>query len=197
LYPLAVISITTIIIITKAAASSVLYRFIVFVLLLIPILLGISKISNFDLQGFKKVETIVSNLELNEVKGNIIYFGEYRQPFVFYIRKFDSNKRIFILRGDDTFQQEPNIDSFCYKFRIKYLLFESPEQMTSVPFSEIESLAANCKNIDFLTRKNFYVYKNNIGTNVYEFTGKIAARMAPIVLSSKLITTPAQSVSIP
>ena len=133
------------------------------------------------------MEEIVASLNIRLQQGNIIYFGEFRQPLVYYVRAADPGRRTYILRGDDTFKEEPDLEVMCHDYRIRYLLLEAGASQESGLNSEIKSNLQQCRKITFCGEHRFYVYKQYRGIEVYKYRGAMAEKTKAIRLSSDLL----------
>lgn len=153
----------------------------------IPIVLGVIRIPSHDLRGFEEMEEIVASLKIQSQQSNIIYFGEFRQPFVYYVRIGDFSRRTHILRGDDTFKEEPDLDAMCHDYRIRYLVLETGNPQQTALHSQVQSSLQQNRNFSLQEERRFYVYERYRQVEIYKYCGAMAEKIKPIRLSSDLL----------
>ncbi len=160
------------------------FRLPAYVVLGIALLIGMNSARSIKPRGFRGMDRIVTAVLNGEPKGNIVYFGDYRQLFVPYVRMLDSSRKVHVLQGDKALSEVPDIAALCRDYKAGFVFSEA--DAGAIPLA-----VANRLDGDQVFRR---VMETSIDTGkspvriiIYAYTGPMAASMRSIPLRSRIV----------
>ncbi|UCH85614.1 MAG: hypothetical protein JSW50_08000, partial [Candidatus Latescibacterota bacterium] len=156
------------------------------VLLLIPVANGLNQASQFEPQGYVGLETIVERMTVQTTDGNIVYFGGHRKPFIYFVRKHDPARRVYVLQGEDIFENSEAVEEICSSYRIRRVYVQSAAIDGSKSKAILAAMSASSE-FDLNGRHTFYARGKAIDLIEYGYTGPLNDAMEDIPLKSNLL----------
>ncbi|MBL4868788.1 MAG: hypothetical protein JKY67_20690 [Pseudomonadales bacterium] len=132
------------------------------------------------ISGFSGVDTIISDLNVSHMDGNLAYSGKYRQLFVYYFRQYDVNRDHSFLQADDILEKGVDWGEQLSKYRVRYILVENDRVEMIEALGKVEY-------VNKVAEKVFNSPKVAREIVTYEFVGEFAKDMSKPPLKSTLL----------
>ncbi|MBW4027402.1 glycosyltransferase family 39 protein [Acidipila rosea] len=153
-------------------------------LLLLPLPYDLAKTYHRNYTDFLDERPPVNQMFSGGSPGNVLLFGKDKQVFISLIREDDIERRVHVIRGDDLIAGGKTIDDLCRSYRIGTVMIEVP---ANTPLSSaLDSLRSNSQ---FVPERMSVITRAHQPYQivVYRYTGPIAAQLADVPLSSRLM----------
>ena len=137
-------------------------------------------------EGYSGMDPIVSDLFEKNGKGNIAYFGNYRQMFVPFVRHYDPERQVHVLQGDDVTAASGGLAAACHDYVVRWVLVDLPPQGKLVD-PEIERLLKSEACFRLRREETFGKSRYPVPLLIYEYVGPVADRMKVVPLRSETL----------
>jgi len=117
-------------------------------------------------------------------RGNILYFGTYRQAFVPYVRMLDNTGKVHVLQGEKLLGKSSNIATICRDYQIASIMVDSGRGASSFDFQPLlqaPSLFQLAQSTSIATPSQ------PARIMVFTYRGEIASKMTEIPLRPSLV----------
>jgi len=143
------------------------------------------QLQGLNIQTMRGTSAISESVDLAHLDGNIAYWGNFRQAFVYHFRQADKDRKHFILQADDILNTADSLETMLKRYRIRIILVETD----NVPDQEknIAAALSALPDIKHISTSEFWSGFNYNNISIYRYEGELAEKMAAIELSSNLI----------
>ena len=131
--------------------------------------------------GFIGVPALVEKIGISRTPGNIAYFGRYHQTIVPFVRKADTTRQSYILRGTRILRASSGLADAFYRFRVRYVVVDevtAGADREQIVHLETTGALAPVDTGEFTMDGKVHP------TRILRYTGPIAPEMATIPLHS-------------
>lgn len=135
-------------------------------------------------EGYDGVAPIVQRL-LADGRGNIAYFGNFRQLFVPYVRHLDPDREVYVLQGDDiTGVSGGRVATACHDYIVRWVVLDRPPH-GALSGPEIQEQLDGEPCFQCRRQETFGKRGYRVSVFIYEYNGPVADQMKTIPLQSE------------
>ncbi len=155
-------------------------------LLAAPLVAQLPAAAEYRPTGFTGMPRIIQRLMEEDGKGNVAYFGNYRQMFVPFVRAYDPEREVYVLQGDDITEASGSVAQACHDYRVRWVLLDAPPT-GKLYGSDIEEQVGLDPRFHWVRLEAFGKPGFQIPLAVYEYRGPVAEQMSVVPLRSETL----------
>ena len=135
-------------------------------------------------QGYSGMDAVVAQELNSNARGNILYFGTYRQAFVPYVRMLDKSGKVHVLQGEKLVGKSSTIAQVCHDYQIASIMFDSGR---AAPTFDSQQLLQDPSLFQLAQSTSIGTPTQPARITVFTYRGEIASKMAEIPLRPRLV----------